>query len=112
MLTATRIYVNEEAVLSPCAMWRILHGLFVACVEDNDAATEIAGKNNPTKSMLSHEKPFLFDPVQGRCLGSNRIHGFHPWLLKLDPAGVLYLSHPEGLIGHPVFLLSAAKDLH
>ena len=44
---------------------------------------------------------FLFDPVQGRGLGTNRIHGFHPWLLKLDPAGILYLSYPERLICHP-----------
>ena len=48
---------------------------------------------------------FLFDPVQGRWLGGDRIHGFHPWLLKLDPAGVRYPSHPEHLICHSAHLI-------
>ena len=50
---------------------------------------------NPTKSTLPRDEAFLFDPSRVGGLGANRIHGFHPWLLKLDPAGVLYLSHPE-----------------
>ena len=41
------------------------------------------------ESMLSHEKPFFVRPRSGSVAwGRNRIHGFHPWLLKLDPAGV------------------------
>ena len=46
--------------------------------------------------MLSHEKPFFCStPFRVGGLGANRIHGFHPWLLKLDSSEVLYVSHPE-----------------
>ena len=56
------------------------------------------------RTRIPRDETFLFDPSRVGGLEANRIHGFHPWLLKLDPAGVLYLSHPERLICHPVFL--------
>ena len=50
-------------------MSRILHGLFVACVEDNDTATAITEKKQSDKNVCFPMKNlFLFDPVQGRWL--------------------------------------------
>ena len=58
-------------------IYRDLHGLFVARVEDNDAATEITAKNNPDKKVCFPMKNlFLFDPVQGRWLGGEP----DPWV--------------------------------
>jgi len=61
------------------------------------------------RTRIPRDEAFLFDPSRVGGLGANRIHGFHPWLLKLDPAGVLYLSHPERSEGSPPMRQYVAK---
>ncbi|MCD6287966.1 MAG: hypothetical protein J7M12_02515, partial [Candidatus Hydrogenedentes bacterium] len=71
---------SYEVILEACAMSRILHGLFVACVEDNDVGSAITEKKQSDKKVcFSMKNLFLFDPVQGRWLGGEP----DPWVLPM-----------------------------